>query len=1293
MSSKSNQFNDPFKVVFNQKQKQAAIKKSQSLKIQKSIAKIEIDYDDLIAFDSTSKLESRGFFTKVSCCFKCCKRENLYRVEEEDDYLEPKGAAVILRTFEGLRTKIQLFGRQLLVNNKKKQDEAILIEKSYEQSSGAFLVFEYLVDILFFIDILVNFDSALELPDGTIDPRLKSISLAYIKSWFILDLCATFPTQFLESSGDSSSSTTTTGDPSTGTTQVATQKQSSSNYNKLLRLARLPRLYRLLRILRLFKIVKILRYNQTLQRIFDKIKMNAAVSRMIFTLVFAFFSVHLISCFWFLAAKFDDTNPETWVSRLKLIDEEPSTLYLECLYWSLQTVATVGFGDFGARTVSELFLCIVWMIFGVGFYSFVIGNLTSIIANENANSENLYNKLKALEEFAKKTNLPEELHFKIRQFLENNYNELFSRIDENQLLQELPITLRDEVFIHKYQGLLDAIDFLRECENNEFVWAMVQMLRKIKVDKDDEVYQEGDFAEEIYYIKSGKIRLYAENGFPFASYQEGQHFGDPEVLFKETRDGKAVAQTDCLFYALHKDDLEKLIDQHDDMKKIIYEQALKKKEAHQKGKEAASKVQPVYGQMNKGSNFLKEAMKQKFVTFINRQITNRACKVGNQKWKIVLWMTSMIEKKNLILRQISLVWIKLPMNKIPKLEVKLKFVQLIIEKGSNPIRPSSDGNGQRPQMLEQKVEDYKSSIPELTDNDRKKLQRSNSKKKSQDFLFKKKQRLNNVLSNVDSAPDFTKNVSSLLQSQTQVLTQNNNSHRLENNLMQNNDQRNFTDNFEENFMRQRQVEELKKAFKNKNKVSTMESYEKKKNDNFSVFNNPNINVPTIQEIIEQDETLGDADAEQGLENLARFNEDMSMIALNVYQVFNLFDLIGKENEEIVSWMQSLEKQTIIAEERQSKVERKIDQLISGMSSKNTSTIYHQRNGNQSNGLEVLGVKSEMIAISSMQTQNHAIIPNQIRFERDAQKMNDVVQKEAQESNQIDQDKSDEWEDVETQTFVLDYTKINELSSKLKTQKDAHFSKKRNDYSEDDQLADVKFQLNDIFVGKSFSHQIQLPNGRISDENIEMQQVKKNQMLIPMISMKLDKNQKHFWYQGSFNPVVGTSLFLSIDTEQKQLKVEGSNQKFFLLERKHLGSQARIIKASTIDILNERLTKQSHLPNSGKAQKKLSKSKYDIMVNLDDDDERKRDKKKKWKQHSRISVQILDPQAKLNYRNSNAKIDNEEEKDDGHQEQIYIQSQNMIRSSMEDKQQNSLQISSSNSSKKVEFLNPNDKKQQ
>jgi hypothetical protein len=50
-----------------------------------------------------------------------------------------------------------------------------------------------------------------------------------------------------------------------------------------------------------------------------------------------------------------------------------------------------------------------------------------------------------------------------------------------------------------------------------------------------------------------------------------------------------------------------------------------------------------------------------------------------------------------------------------------------------------------------------------------------------------------------------------------------------------------------------------------------------------------------------------ADAEQGIENLALFNEDMSTISMNVYQIQNLFELISKENEEIIGWMSQLER--------------------------------------------------------------------------------------------------------------------------------------------------------------------------------------------------------------------------------------------------------------------------------------------------------------------------------------------------------------------------------------------------
>jgi CRP-like cAMP-binding protein len=92
------------------------------------------------------------------------------------------------------------------------------------------------------------------------------------------------------------------------------------------------------------------------------------------------------------------------------------------------------------------------------------------------------------------------------------------------------------------------------------MWAFVQALRKLKIDKGDVLYFEGDFSEEIYFIKQGKVKLFASNGYPYLNFKDGQNFGEVEVFFREQRKGKAIAQTDCLLYTLERDDLQSLLE-------------------------------------------------------------------------------------------------------------------------------------------------------------------------------------------------------------------------------------------------------------------------------------------------------------------------------------------------------------------------------------------------------------------------------------------------------------------------------------------------------------------------------------------------------------------------------------------------------------------------------------------------------------------------------------------------------------------------------------------------------------
>jgi len=64
------------------------------------------------------------------------------------------------------------------------------------------VIWEWIVDALFIIDIFINFVSAFENQDKNIEVRLKVIAAMYIQSWFLFDLAAVFPFQLLEGTAE-----------------------------------------------------------------------------------------------------------------------------------------------------------------------------------------------------------------------------------------------------------------------------------------------------------------------------------------------------------------------------------------------------------------------------------------------------------------------------------------------------------------------------------------------------------------------------------------------------------------------------------------------------------------------------------------------------------------------------------------------------------------------------------------------------------------------------------------------------------------------------------------------------------------------------------------------------------------------------------------------------------------------------------------------------------------------------------------------------------------------------------
>jgi Ion transport protein len=165
---------------------------------------------------------------------------------------------------------------------------------------------------------------------------------------------------------------------------IEAEKNVDLSGQKLIRMARLPRLYRLLRTIRLFKVIKLFKRSEMVQKLLAFFRLNSAALRLTTFFISILFFVHLSGCLWIIMASLNDFSPDTWVARLHLTDSEDYEIYMAAIYWSIQTLLTVGYGDISAKTTEEMVMAVCWMIVGGFFYTFTIGNLTSVLSNQNS---------------------------------------------------------------------------------------------------------------------------------------------------------------------------------------------------------------------------------------------------------------------------------------------------------------------------------------------------------------------------------------------------------------------------------------------------------------------------------------------------------------------------------------------------------------------------------------------------------------------------------------------------------------------------------------------------------------------------------------------------------------------------------------------------------------------------------------------------------------------------------------------------------------------------------------------
>ena len=106
---------------------------------------------------------------------------------------------------------------------------------------------------------------------------------------------------------------------------------------------------------------------------------SVGFERFFFFLLLFFMISHIVSCLWILTARFDDSVEGTWIDVEPLHNVSDYELYLTSFYFTIETITTIGYGDFHQVSSIEKIFCICTMILGVIGFSFASGTLASIL--------------------------------------------------------------------------------------------------------------------------------------------------------------------------------------------------------------------------------------------------------------------------------------------------------------------------------------------------------------------------------------------------------------------------------------------------------------------------------------------------------------------------------------------------------------------------------------------------------------------------------------------------------------------------------------------------------------------------------------------------------------------------------------------------------------------------------------------------------------------------------------------------------------------------------------------------
>ncbi|KAL7387753.1 hypothetical protein ABVT39_000362 [Epinephelus coioides] len=427
-----------------------------------------------------------------------------------------------------------------------------------KQNNLAWLVVDSVVDVIFLIDIVLNFHTTFVGPAGEVISDAKLIRMNYLKTWFVIDLLSCLPYDIINAFEHVNEDVVTSASRSSHLHESSVFHRNTTRTEDSV----LPGLSSLFSSL---KVIRLLRLGRVARKLDHYLEYGAAVL-VLLVCVFGLVA-HWLACIWYSIGDYeviDETTntikTDSWLYQLALSIGTPyryntsgtgqweggpnkDTLYISSLYFTMTSLTTIGFGNIAPATDGEKIFSVAMMMVGSLLYATIFGNVTTIFQQMYTNTNRYHEMLNNVRDFLKLYQVPKGLSERVMDFIVSTWA-MSKGIDTDKVLSICPKDMRADICVHLNRQVFN--------DHPAFRLASDGCLRSLAVEfqtthcaPGDLIFHIGESVDTLCFVVSGSLEVIQDDEV-IAILGKGDVFGD--VFWKETTMARACANVRALTY-------------------------------------------------------------------------------------------------------------------------------------------------------------------------------------------------------------------------------------------------------------------------------------------------------------------------------------------------------------------------------------------------------------------------------------------------------------------------------------------------------------------------------------------------------------------------------------------------------------------------------------------------------------------------------------------------------------------------------------------------------------------------